>query len=391
MLKISIGDVLDRLSICKLKSERTDMDCSKEINMLQQEVSNYPDTSSYLERLYQINGEIWNLESDIRKEKEATLGLEEVGRRAIRIRQFNNQRVSIKNEINSKFNEGFIETKINHGSQPSIEAVVSLSTVPERLVHDSDDGLKLVLQSLCEQTFKNYEVHFNVPHMYKPTGAPYNLPDWLPAYQLMYPHLKVFRTEDYGPPTKLLPTLHRITNPDTVIIIIDDDLVYHEELVQEHINHHKNIPGGVFGYDGRTNCNAQQHGDLRDSWVVCVTVPTCTHMVQHYKSVSYKRNYFEQDFFDDFVGKTRSDDVLVSYYFRTKKRPLIIMPYEKDNHLYDTFEKWNTNQGVVAFPVVRYANSPMNTGCNNETFLQQEQRFFVPPIFNEWLVKALSS
>ena len=114
-------------------------------------------------------------------------------------------------------------------------------------------------------------------------------------------------------------------------------------------------------------------------------------MVQHYKSVSYKRSYFEQDFFDDFVGKTRSDDVLVSYYFRTKKRPLIIMPYEKDNHLYDTFEKWNANQGVVAFPIVRYANSPMNTGCNNETFLQQEQRFFVPPIFNEWLVKALSS
>ena len=107
-MKISIGDILDRYSICKLKSERTLIDCSAEINALQQEINNYTNVESFINSLYIINGKIWDLESDIRKGNENILGLEEVGRRAIEIRQLNGQRVSTKNEINSFFNEGFV-------------------------------------------------------------------------------------------------------------------------------------------------------------------------------------------------------------------------------------------------------------------------------------------
>jgi hypothetical protein len=45
------------------------------------------------------------------------LGLEEVGRRALMIRDINNERVACKNEITSLYKEGFIETKHNHASQ----------------------------------------------------------------------------------------------------------------------------------------------------------------------------------------------------------------------------------------------------------------------------------
>jgi hypothetical protein len=44
--------------------------------------------------------------------------------------------------------------------------VISLTTVPERLTQDVEDGFKLVMKSICEQNFNNYEVHLNLPLIY---------------------------------------------------------------------------------------------------------------------------------------------------------------------------------------------------------------------------------
>jgi hypothetical protein len=71
---------------------------------------------TYIDKLISINGEIWDLESDIRKGKEGELGLEEVGRRAIRIREFNKIRVGYKNIIVETFGEGYKDVKMNHAS-----------------------------------------------------------------------------------------------------------------------------------------------------------------------------------------------------------------------------------------------------------------------------------
>jgi len=113
---MTIGEIADRYSICKLKSERTDLDCYEELDMLYQELSFYENIEIYIDQLYEINGLIWSLESDIRLGKEGKLGLEEVGRRAIKIRNFNGMRVQAKNKINSLYKEGFVETKSNHAS-----------------------------------------------------------------------------------------------------------------------------------------------------------------------------------------------------------------------------------------------------------------------------------
>ena len=386
-MKISIGDILDRYSICKLKSERTLIDCSAEINALQQEINNYTNVESFINSLYIINGKIWDLESDIRKGNENILGLEEVGRRAIEIRQLNGQRVSTKNEINSFFNEGFVETKINHGSQQNIPIIVSLSTVPERLNDASynTEGVKGCIQSLCEQSFKNYEVHFNVPEIYRLLGTPYIIPQWLTEFQLKYPHLKVYRTQDFGPPTKIVPTIQRVKNPETIIIVVDDDLIYHKDLVQEHYNHHQEIPNAGFGYDGRGNDNEEKFLDLRDHWVICTVKPISTHIIQHYKSGSYKAKYFESDFFDHFLGKTKSDYVLISYYLRFKGITLYIIPYKPDVDKVKTYDEWYSFQCVETFPVIKHAGVAHQTGCNNPEMLKQEERFFTPPIFETWL------
>ena len=112
---MSLGEIADRYSIIKLKSERTDIDCKEEFDTLKNELKG-DEIYAYVDQLYEINGRIWDLESDIRKGKEGELGLEEVGRRAIMIRDFNKERINIKNIINTIYKTGFIEKKINHAS-----------------------------------------------------------------------------------------------------------------------------------------------------------------------------------------------------------------------------------------------------------------------------------
>jgi hypothetical protein len=116
-MKMPISEIADRYSITLLKSERIEgVNLTDELNAYLQELNKYEGIQSYLERLYQINGEIWDLESDIRKGKENILGLEEVGRRAIMIRGKNKIRVGIKNEMVEKYEEGFKDIKMNHAS-----------------------------------------------------------------------------------------------------------------------------------------------------------------------------------------------------------------------------------------------------------------------------------
>jgi len=116
-MKMPISEIADRYSIAILKKERANADNSGEISSLNNEIKNYPNIDRYIEKLIEINGKIWDLESDIRKGKEKELGLEEVGRRAIEIRGFNKIRVGYKNEMVNLYGEGFEDIKMNHASE----------------------------------------------------------------------------------------------------------------------------------------------------------------------------------------------------------------------------------------------------------------------------------
>ena len=122
-MEVSIAELLDRLSICKLKVERIGEPHLKlEVEELEKAIEEYKDKGinikeEWLVELYKINGITWDLESDIRKGKEGILGLEEVGRRAILIRENNKKRISLKNKIIEETKIGFKDVKMNHGSE----------------------------------------------------------------------------------------------------------------------------------------------------------------------------------------------------------------------------------------------------------------------------------
>lgn len=378
-MKMSIGEVVDRYSICKLKTERLGLDNSKEMELLMNEIQKYNnDISDYVQQLYSINGNIWDLEADIRQGNIDLLGFEEIGRRAVQIRDFNNQRVETKNQINSKFKDGFIETKMNHGSEKQKSVIITLTTVPERLHNTAENGIMAVIRSLCEQNDNDYEVHFNIPEVYNMTQEKYIIPNWLHAYKLQYSHLKVFRVDDIGPPTKFIHTLNRIIDPETILLTVDDDLIYHADMISEHRKYQSMLGDSVVCYEGR-GVTAPVYNDLRDGFLLCVDRVVETNGLQHYKSASYKKKLFDKDFQDYYFGRTLSDDVLVSRYFKDKKIKMFVVPYEQTVHLYTTLESWQKNSGVETFPVVRHAHSPSQTGCSHPEILKIEPRFYDPP------------
>ena len=113
-----LSEILDRYTITKLKSERTDEDVSDELRTYKREIDN-PDyversnqIASFIDRLYGINGQLWDTEKDIRNGVD--MPLKEVGRLALKVRDLNCERNEIKAEIVDAFAEGFKEIKINY-------------------------------------------------------------------------------------------------------------------------------------------------------------------------------------------------------------------------------------------------------------------------------------
>ena len=129
-MRYPLDELIDKSSIIHLKFERLESleDRSRWINEVREYsiaigefigdgICTYEQVEGWYKKLYEANAKTWDLEADIRKGKENKLGLEEVGRRAIAIRESNAERIKIKNDIVSSVGEGYEEIKINHASE----------------------------------------------------------------------------------------------------------------------------------------------------------------------------------------------------------------------------------------------------------------------------------
>lgn len=241
-----------------------------------------------------------------------------------------------------------------------MKIILTLTTIPSRLSDDKygDNGIKSCIESLQNQNYNDYEVHFNIPYINKHINQEYIIPEWLQNYD----KIKVFRTEDLGPATKLIPTVERITDLETIIIVCDDDLVYHPDMINEHIRH-QSERDCVFGYDS-LDTYEPKFGDVRDHYVVSVPFEMSGKVLQHYKTVSYKRKYFKEDFFD-FTKEyySWSDDLLISAYMQKQGISRRVMPYENEEKL-ETLEQWQSKGGVTTFPVISHTSHDSYEGCN---------------------------
>lgn len=114
-MKIQPADLLDRLSIVMLYKIHGAGHIEEELNALVDEIKQEFSLVADFVLLLSANAEVWKRESDIRKGKEGEMTLEEIGRRALEIRDWNKVRVSLKDTI-SKEVGGFRHIKVDHAS-----------------------------------------------------------------------------------------------------------------------------------------------------------------------------------------------------------------------------------------------------------------------------------
>ena len=126
-MKMPISEIIDRYTISKLKSERTNEDVSHEVRSYSEEISQYnsEEVTPYVDKMYEINGTLWDYETKMRKLMDSRNGtgpvvdandlpLAEIGKLALLVRDLNGTRNGVKSEIVEKFSEGFKDIKINY-------------------------------------------------------------------------------------------------------------------------------------------------------------------------------------------------------------------------------------------------------------------------------------
>ena len=121
-MKMSLSEIIDRYTITKLKSERTSENVSEELNSYKNEMDkhNQKETELFVEKLYKINGRLWDIETKASREINSRetapedTDYAEIGKLAIDVREVNCERNGVKAEIVDFFSDGFKEIKINY-------------------------------------------------------------------------------------------------------------------------------------------------------------------------------------------------------------------------------------------------------------------------------------
>lgn len=93
-------ELFDRLAVAEVKWSRTNANHA-ELAWYVSQVANYDvdQVKTLFEELKTVHNQIWDLESELKSGREHELPLEELGRRAIAIRDFNHKRIAIKNQM----------------------------------------------------------------------------------------------------------------------------------------------------------------------------------------------------------------------------------------------------------------------------------------------------
>lgn len=113
-----IIELVDRLAIAEVKFKRTKANEEELLWYMNQALRiNIEEIVEEYEELKRIHNEIWELEAELKTGREHELPLEEIGRRAIAIRDHNNLRVALKNTIAEKLNCSVREIKKDHLSE----------------------------------------------------------------------------------------------------------------------------------------------------------------------------------------------------------------------------------------------------------------------------------
>ena len=137
--------------------------------------------------------------------------------------------------------EAFWATLRVQPAQPDgLRIIATLTTAPDRI-----HLIEPVLIALTSgQSRRPDEIHLNIPHRFARTGAGYVIPDFIRDYPV-----QVFRCEDEGPGTKIIPTIRRTpADRDVWFFVVDDDVRHLPEALATLAGQAAKGPTAAYGF-----------------------------------------------------------------------------------------------------------------------------------------------
>ncbi len=107
-------------------------------------------------------------------------------------------------------------------SKPKI--IITFTTVPSRIAQ-----IKPTIISLLQQTYCPSIIELNLAVNPQKEDKDWSVPLWLESLTSVSINWLDY---DYGPASKLIPTLERHQNEDCLIIVVDDDMIYPKDLIE---------------------------------------------------------------------------------------------------------------------------------------------------------------
>jgi methyl coenzyme M reductase subunit D len=114
IIPISVGELLDRITILEIKSMFTDNEYVsnelEELNLIKSTLTQY--TLEYEIQLKRVNEELWKIEDKLRKKEKLQEFDDEFIGLARSVYKINDERAKIKKEVNELYNSEYREVKV---------------------------------------------------------------------------------------------------------------------------------------------------------------------------------------------------------------------------------------------------------------------------------------
>lgn len=215
--------------------------------------------------------------------------------------------------------------------------IISLTTIPSRIAH-----IQPCIESLIAQ---GLPVYVWIPQYVKRTGDTIGaVPDFLFADGI---HVEL--VGDCGPITKLLPALACGLD---VILTADDDHIYGDGWADTLLRYAEQYPNAAICYRGRV-FESRKYNESR-----VISNPdelAAVDFITGVKGALYKREFFEEEIFEEWKKWPTNDDIVISGHLRrggismlVVKRPCKIEPYDVQyiDNLWDDVNARSNDEGL---------------------------------------------
>jgi hypothetical protein len=208
----------------------------------------------------------------------------------------------------------YIQEKIQKNIENS-RIVVSLTTSPDRIYK-----IKPVLDSIMNQVIVPSKIYLNLPHVFKRTGKQF---DKIPEFITSNPIIFINKCEDIGPATKIIPTLEYEKDPETIIISIDDDILYYKNVINTFMHYSLKYPQSCIT---GTSFIDSEYNVLHKKLPFFSRI-YYSQFLEGYSGVLYKVKFFN-NFVLDYITESPkacflADDLMLSNYLLKNKIPIL--------------------------------------------------------------------